>query len=206
MLYCYPDIDGGREITGLNKIGEPVGTKKTLVLIDSHKENSEELEFTRLKSKVEFSVSNEMTDDAIKKIAISYGIDGATHKPPSVLRNDLIRFITIQSQTGGGVDTYKDFNVKFNKIMDEGNSVEMKVRGLVLDAKERKLIRCSKVPYGQGKKEWSLASPKTGSRGERLCHVMPDIGETESLITSLIADEDSRLKLEKWVEKMTAEK
>ncbi len=200
LLYCFNGTVNRKEDPAIKLRSSKA--VKFIELHDEHSLNVAEFEFNKAKSKVENAISNEMDDDAVKRVAIGLGLPQATTKPAKVLRIELRKRLDIQSQTGGGIDVYLDFERKYQGIMESDKSVENEVRGLVAKALDNNLIRNAKIPRSDGR-EWFLYNPKDNRRGKRFHEVMPDMSDRESLIEHLLADEQDRNQLEDYVHKMT---
>lgn len=200
LLCCYGNIENAKNVDGIKRIGEPKD-KKTFVLIDTHKLNNAEMRYNKVRSSVENALANEMESNNVKKIAIFYGISQADNKPAEVLRNELIRHLSILAETSGDkISVYDEFNIKFEKMMTSDGGLEATVRSLISKAVEKRCIASRKIVGAGGGREWCYMK-ETGARLERLHKIMPDKSDVESLVIYLLDDEKAKNELEEYVKR-----
>jgi len=200
-LMCYPNLSGGLEVKEIEKLGVP----KDLCdfhFMDTHKENRQELEYMKIRSKVENSISNEMTDESVKKACINYGIAGSTSKPAEVLRPELTRLLDVKANmTNDKISVYNEFQIRCEKIMTNVGTIETQIRSLIQKCTEAKYIK--QMKDRSGIEEWAYFNPKTGGRGKRIHQIMPDKAPIESLVAFLLSDEVVRNEMELYYNEQT---
>lgn len=197
LLYCHPGIGGSVKNDNIELIGE-TNELKNFVLVDTHKTNADELELSRVRSEAEHYLSLKLSNDQIQKVAIFYGLQGATSKPAEVLRVDMLRMLKVKSQSSENeIDPYVEFMKKYKELAKDSDGVEEDIRSLISKAVDGKMIRAQNKKGGG--REWVYSNPKTGGRGGQIQEVMPDMDETESLVKLLLTDDSVRNKLSEWV-------
>jgi len=196
LLYCTSKVNSGRTLKGIDKLGNKSDVPD-FVFIDTHKENIDEANYYKVKSRVEHSIMESLDDEKIKSIAIHYGIAQATNKPAGVLRPELVRYLNIQSSTSSDkTEPYNEFNIKYEKLTKDGdNSIETKIRKYVQLSIEKELVRTGKIQSGGA--EWMYKNPKSGARGKRIMEIDPNLSDIENLVQHLLTDEDAWHTFEK---------